>query len=507
MRYPPTLALLFLLAIQVWYVPAHAATITGIVSEENEPVEKAEIMLVNADTKGVIKRVYSTADGAFQFTVDPGRFNVGVFKSEYTTAWVKGITVQLDDVSIRVELVNEAFAEGPAENANDNSRLNRLVHNMNKPIYLDYNATTPVDPAVADTIEPYLREHLGNPSSSHVYGRHAHEAVELARSQVASLIGAHEGEIVFTGCATEANNLAIRGVARALRGKGRHIITSAVEHPAVSNPCRRLQEDGWELTVVPVDRYGRVDPDAVAEAIRDDTVLVSIMHANNEVGTIQPIEEITAITRTRGVLLHTDAAQSVGKIPVEVDALGVDLLTLAGHKFYATKGVGALYVRSGTPIEPLLVGAGHERGLRPGTENVPLIAGLGKAAELARKRSSADTAHMQRLRDTLHQRLQQAIPGLALNGHPDERLPNTLNLSFPGVDGRRLLLVADTLAASVGSACHEEGEAVSGVLGAMGISADQARGAVRLSLGRQTTREEIEQAAMVLIDAWTTLST
>jgi cysteine desulfurase len=379
---------------------------------------------------------------------------------------------------------------------------------MSKPIYLDYNATTPIDPLVADAIDPYLREHFGNPSSGHIYGRLAHEAVEKARAQVAALIGAHRNEIVFTSCATEANNLAIRGVARALRGRGRHIITSAVEHPAVSQPCRRLQEDGWELTVVPVDRYGRVDPDAVAEALRDDTVLVSIMHANNEVGTIQPIEEIAAITRTRGVILHTDAAQSIGKIPVDVDALGVDLLSLAGHKFYATKGVGALYVRQGTAIEPLLVGAGHERGLRPGTENVPLIAGLGKAAELALERGAAEAAQIQEHRDRLHQRLQQAIPGLALNGHPGERLPNTLNLSFPGVEGRRLLmLAADTLAASVGSACHEEGEAVSGVLGAMGISSEQARGAVRLSLGRQTTGAEIERAATFLIDAWATLST
>lgn len=374
---------------------------------------------------------------------------------------------------------------------------------MDRPIYLDYNATTPVDPAVADAIEPYLREHFGNPSSSHIYGRQAHEAVEHARRQVASLIGARENEVVFTSCATEANNLAIRGVARALRGMGRHIITSSVEHPAVTQPCRRLQDDGWELTVVPVDRYGRVDPEAVGSAIRDDTVLVSIMHANNEVGTIQPVEEIAAITRRHGVLLHTDAAQSVGKLPVDVDALGVDLLTLAGHKFYATKGVGALYVRSGTPIEPLLVGAGHERGLRPGTENVPLIAGLGKAAELALERGPTEAARIQELRDMLHQRLQQGIPGLALNGHPNERLPNTLNLSFPGVEGRRLLtLVADILAASVGSACHEEGAAVSGVLGAMGVSVDQARGAVRISLGRQTTSEEIEHAAMVLIDTW-----
>jgi len=375
---------------------------------------------------------------------------------------------------------------------------------VSKPVYLDFNATTPVDPAVADAIEPYLRVHFGNPSSSHVYGQRAHEAVEQARAQVAALIGAQPGEIVFTGCATEANNLAIRGSARALRDKGRHLITSAVEHPAVIQPCRRLREDGWALSVVPVDSYGRADPQDVANAIQDDTVLVSIMHANNEVGTIQPIEEISTIARQHGVLLHTDAAQSVGKIPVNVDDLGVDLLTLAGHKFYATKGVGALYVREGTPIEPLLVGAGHEQGLRPGTENVPAIVGLGRAAELAMERGHEAATRQLRLRAYLYELLREAIPGLALNGHPELHLPNTLNLSFPDMDGRELLLLAaEQVAASVGSACHEEGEAVSGVLGAMGIDAKRARGAVRLSLGGPSTKDDIEQAATALIDAWT----
>lgn len=378
---------------------------------------------------------------------------------------------------------------------------------MEKPIYLDYNATTPVDPVVADAIEPYLREHFGNPSSSHVYGRQAHDAVERARAQVAALIGARPNEIVFTGCATEANNLAIRGVARALREKGRHLITSAVEHPAVSQPCKRLEEDGWEVSVVPVDHYGQVDPTDIANTIRNDTVLVSIMHANNEVGTIQPIEEIAAITQRHGMLLHTDAAQSAGKIPFNVGTFGIDLLTLAGHKFYSTKGVGALYVRQGTPIKPLLVGAGHEQGLRPGTENVPAIVGFGKAAELAMERGREDASHLFELREHLHKLLEQGVAGLELNGHPSLRLPNTLNLSFPGVDGRELLfLVAETVAASVGSACHEEGDAVSGVLGAMGIRAERARGAVRLSLGHPTTKTDIEQAAAALIKAWTILS-
>ena len=374
---------------------------------------------------------------------------------------------------------------------------------MSIPVYLDYNATTPVDPEVADAIEPYLWGLYGNPSSSHAFGRRARDAVEHARAQVAALIGAWPDEIIFTGCATEANNLAIRGVARALRDKGRHLITSSVEHPAVSQPCKRLEEDGWKVSVVPVDNHGRVNPEDVVNAIRSDTVLVSIMHANNEVGTIQPIEDIAAATQRHGILLHTDAAQSIGKIPVNVDMLGADLLTLAGHKFYATKGVGALYVREGTPIEPVLVGAGHERGLRPGTENVPAIVGLGKAAELALKKDRADTSCLLELREQLHKLLERGIPGLELNGHRSQRLPNTLNLSFPDTDGRELLLIAsEAVAASVGSACHEEGEAVSGVLGAMGISAHRARGAVRLSLGIPSTGAEVEHAAAVLINAW-----
>ncbi|MDH3388225.1 MAG: cysteine desulfurase, partial [Gammaproteobacteria bacterium] len=281
---------------------------------------------------------------------------------------------------------------------------------MNPPVYLDYNATTPVDPLVADAIEPYLRQHFGNPSSTHVYGRNAHLAVEQARQQVARLIGAQADEMIFTGCATEANNLAIRGVARALRDKGRHLITSAVEHPAVEQPFRYLGDNGWNISVLPVDEYGQVDPSMLAESLRDDTVLVSIMHANNEVGTIQPIDEIAAITRPRGILLHTDAAQSVGKIPVSVDDLGVDLLTLAGHKFYATKGVGALFVRRSTPIQPVLLGAGHESGLRPGTENVPAIAGLGEAARIAFEQHSEHEQQTRSLRDQLHARLAEAIP-------------------------------------------------------------------------------------------------
>ena len=374
---------------------------------------------------------------------------------------------------------------------------------MKTPVYLDYNATTPVAPEVADAIDPFLREHFGNPSSSHVYGRRAHEAVVRAREQVAALIGATPGEIVFTGCATEANNLAILGVARALRTAKRHVVTSAVEHPAVLQPCLRLREDGWEVTIVEVDQHGRVDPQAVARALRDDTALVSIMLANNEVGTIQPVTEIAARARSRGAVVHTDAAQAAGKIPVDVGALGVDLLTLAGHKFYATKGIGALYVRDGTPLAPVLVGAEHERGLRPGTENVPAIVGLGEAAQLARERLPRAEAQLRRLRDALHATLAAGVPGLELNGHPEHRLPNTLNVSFPRASGRALLQSAEAdVAASLGAACHAESGSVSGVLAAMGIGFERAAGAVRLSVGVPTTEEDVRRAGRALAEAW-----
>ncbi|MCU0835828.1 MAG: cysteine desulfurase [Chromatiaceae bacterium] len=377
---------------------------------------------------------------------------------------------------------------------------------MTRPIYLDYNATTPVAPEVLEAMLPYLREHFGNPSSGHPFGRRAQEAVTRARAQVAALIGAGPGEIVFTGCATEANNLAILGVAEALRGRGRHLITSAVEHPAVARPMAQLAAQGWDLTVLSVDEYGRVSPKDLAGALRDDSVLVSVMHANNEVGTVQPIAELAALAHARGALFHTDAAQSAGKIAIDIDALGVDLLTIAGHKLYAPKGVGALFVRVGTPIAPLQHGAGHEHGLRPGTENVPHLVALGVAAELARARLPVGMDGLRARRDALHQRLTAEVPGLLLNGHPEERLPNTLNLSFPGVSGRELLARTPGIAASVGSACHEAGDAVSGVLGAMGVSAERARGAVRLSLGEPTTGDEIASAAEALAATWTALT-
>ena len=373
---------------------------------------------------------------------------------------------------------------------------------MSTPIYLDYNATTPVAPEVVDAIRPFLVEYFGNPSSSHVYGLIARQAVAEARALVATLIHAQEDEIVFTGSATEANNLALLGVASALGETRRHLVVSAIEHPAVMHPAQHLREIGWDLSVVPVDSYGRVDPQSVAAAIRPNTGLVSIMHANNEVGTIQPIQEIARLIKPSGVIFHIDAAQSAGKVELDVDVLGVDLMTLAGHKFYATKGVGALYVRRGTPIRPILFGADQENGLRPGTENVPLIVGLGAAAKLAREHLPAATQKLRTLRDALHERLAATVPGLVFNGHMVDRLPNTLHVSFPGISGRELLSrVVDQVAASVGSACHSETDAVSGVLEAMGCDADRARGAVRFSVGWMSTLEEIEVAVMALSKA------
>jgi cysteine desulfurase len=378
-----------------------------------------------------------------------------------------------------------------------------------KPIYLDYNATTPVDPAVLEAMLPYLREEYGNPSSTHVLGQAAHAAVERARAQVAALLGAQPDEVVFTGGGSEASNQAIKGTVlsrpRGLFGRwarGSHVVLSAVEHPATVQPCEFLRGLGCRLTVVPVDRHGLVDPAAVRKALDRDTALVSIMHANNEVGTIQPIREIAGVCRERGVLLHTDAAQSAGKVPVDVRELGVDLLTVAGHKLYAPKGVGALYVRRGVRLEPLIHGAGHEGGRRAGTENVPYLVGLGAACEMARRGLPGSAGRLRALRDRLWERLRAGLgERVVLNGHPERRLPNTLNASFVGHVGAELLERVPEVAASTGSACHEGRVTQSPVLCAMGVPPEVGRGALRLTVGRYTTEDEVDRAAAALVRA------
>ncbi len=369
------------------------------------------------------------------------------------------------------------------------------------PIYLDHNATTPVDPEVSEAILPWLREDFGNPSSSHPYGRRAKAAVDHARGQVSGLLGCLPEEIIFTSCGTESNNLALIGVSEAVSGNRKGIVTSPVEHPSVARPCERLQKKGWNVLRLPVDERGAVSERDLGDRIDANISLLTVMHANNETGTIMPVRRLADIAREKGTIVHTDAAQSVGKIPVKVDDLGVDLLSVAGHKIYAPKGIGALYVRRGTPIAPVLFGAGHEGGLRPGTENVPYIVGLGKACEIAADRLREDTERITALRNLFWDLLRTEIPGLRLNGHPTERLPNTLNVSFPGVRGGDLLAAADTIAASTGSACHEGGGTPSEVLLAMGLDADTAMGSVRLSLGRWTTEPQIREAAQALLHA------
>jgi cysteine desulfurase len=369
----------------------------------------------------------------------------------------------------------------------------------NDPIYLDHNATTPIHPEVVEAMLPYLREHFGNPSSGHVYGQRARQAVVRAREQVAALLGCQPDEIVFTSGGSEANNLAIRGVAEL--SSRRHVVTSTVEHPATAQPCAYLERHGFEVTRVPVDADGQIQTREVRPFVRGDTALVTVMLAQNETGTLMPIAAIAQLAREQGAVMHTDAAQAVGKIATRVDELGVDLLSIAGHKLYAPKGVGALYVRRGTKLAPLALGAGHERGLRPGTENVPSIVGLGQACELARRDLDSESSRQRELRDELWGQLRAAIPRVRLNGHPTERLPNTLNVSLPEALGSAVLAAAPDIAASTGSACHEGGETASAVLLAMGIDATVALGAVRLSLGRATTRDQITRAVNALVVA------
>jgi cysteine desulfurase len=358
-------------------------------------------------------------------------------------------------------------------------------------IYLDYNASTPLDAAVRDAIVLYLETAYGNPSSTHWAGVPARRAIEDARSKIAGLLGCSPEEIVFTSGGTEANNHALKGVFFASGAKG-HFVTSSVEHPAIVEPLRFLQTLGAKVTMVPVDRYGLVDPADVLAAIGPDTLLVSVMHANNEVGTIQPVKEISAICRQAGVLMHTDAAQTVGKIPTGVDELGVDLMSIAGHKFYGPKGVGALYIRSGIRLEPFMHGAGHESGRRAGTENVPYIVGLGQAALLAE--DLEPMTRVERLRDLFWSKLVTAFgERVALNGHPERRLPNTLNVSFIGSVGADILAAMPEVAATTGSACHAGSVEMSPVLKAMNTPEHIAAGTIRFSLGRMTRESEIEQ--------------
>jgi cysteine desulfurase len=373
------------------------------------------------------------------------------------------------------------------------------------PIYLDHNATTPLLPEVVEAMLPFLRDQFGNPSSSHPYGVRARDAVNRAREQVSASLGCDPDEILFTSGGTEANNLAIRGVVEALERR-RHIVTTTIEHPATARPCAWLERHGFEVTRLGVDAEGRASIDEARDAIRPDTTLVTVMHSNNETGVLQPISELSRLAHSHGALVHTDAAQSIGKIPVHIRELEVDLLSVAGHKLYAPKGVGALYVRRGTPLVPVVLGAGHERGLRPGTENVASIVGLGIACELVTRDLATTAARMRTLAGLLWEKLSSGIPGLALNGHRDLRLPNTLNVRFPRVSGTAVLEGAPEVAASTGSACHEGSESASAVILAMGVRPEDAVGSVRLTLGRGTTEDHVARAAQALVRSWRRLS-
>ncbi len=373
---------------------------------------------------------------------------------------------------------------------------------MKKPIYLDYNATTPHDPEVIEAMRPFFEEEFGNPSSSHYYGSAPKQAVARAREQVAFLLNCRPQEIIFTSGGTESNNFAIKGCAEALCHKGRHVITSQIEHPAVLEVCHYLKTRGFDITYLPVDEFGRVHPADVAAAIQKKTILISIMHANNEVGTIEPIGEIAALAKQHDIVLHTDAAQSVGKIAVDVKRLGVDLLSIAGHKVYAPKGVGALYIRQGLAPAQLMHGAGQEMAVRPGTENVLEIVGLGGACEIARRDLAKNAAHMQAMRDKLYAGLQNECDAVKLNGHPQERLPNTLSISFRNLEANRILdEIASAVAASAGAACHSDTVEVSAVLEAMHVPLEWAQGTLRLTTGRMTTEAEIGRAVGVISDA------
>lgn len=367
------------------------------------------------------------------------------------------------------------------------------------PVYLDYHATTPVDPRVFEAMRPYFTEAFGNAASrSHVFGMRAASAVEKAREEVADLVGANAKEIVFTSGATEADNLAVLGSARARRGKGTHVVVSSIEHRAVLDPCRRLEAEGFRVTRVAPDRLGRTDAAAVAAALLPDTVLVTVMTANNEIGTVNPVAGIADLCKTRGALFHTDAAQAAGKIPVDVHVSGVDLLSLSAHKICGPKGVGALFVRSSHPrvtLDPILFGGGHERGLRPGTLDVPAIVGFGAAAAIARAEAAAESARVAALRDRLWEKLRSAVPGVSRNGDPAASLPGNLNVRFPGAPSDTVMMETRDLAVSAGSACTSASVEASHVLLGIGLTKEEAHESIRFGLGRFTTAEEVEWAA------------
>lgn len=367
-------------------------------------------------------------------------------------------------------------------------------------IYLDHNATTSVDPAVREAMLPYLEEGFGNPSSLHAFGRTARVALDEARDSVAAFIGADPTSVIFVSSGSEANNMAIRGIAAAQCERGQHFVVSAVEHSSVLETCRAMKAFGFQTTIVPVDDTGRVDPEAVAGAITDETLLVALMHANNEVGTIQPVEKVTALARERGVPVLVDAVQAIGKLPVDVRSLGCDFLSLSCHKLYGPKGVGALYVRKGLEIKALITGGSHEMRRRAGTENVPAIVGFGVACRLAAERREEDEKRMVSLRDMLWKGIVERVPGIFLNGDPVSRLPNTLNVSFEGVEGESVVINLDLegVAVSTGSACASGKVTLSHVLVAMGLDEARVRGSVRFSLGRGTTETDINQVLEIL---------
>lgn len=367
-------------------------------------------------------------------------------------------------------------------------------------IYLDHNATTPVDPAVIETMAPLMEGVFGNPSSSYFLGTRAKDVLERARGEVALFLGCAPHEIIFTSGGSESNNAVLKGTINFKDPRSSHIITSEVEHPAILNPAIFLRELGVEVTILPVDQFGRVDPDAVRTAIKPHTSLISIMMANNETGTLEPIENISRVAKERGVPLHTDAAQAVGKIPVDVNKLGVDFLSVAGHKLYAPKGVGALFVREGHSLTPLIHGAGQEQGKRAGTENVFLAAGLGAACRVARRRLESDFETMKTLRDRLQEILFAGLDDLVLNGHPEERLPNTLNISVPRIEGARILEGLPNICASTGAACHDRSVELSHVLVAMGVSPEVGMGALRLTVGRSNDASQIDEAGHLIVN-------